>query len=188
MTIQKIADHYLEILKLIGEDPTREGLQDTPLRAAKALLDATSGLAQSPDDTVNNAIFKTHSTGMITVSHIPFFSTCEHHLMPFEGVVHIGYLPSGQVLGLSKIPRIVDLYARRLQIQELLTEQIATAIHSISEGRGTIVSITAKHSCMRARGIKSDGEMTTTVTLGEFDGHFQLQDHFWNSVRAATRH
>ncbi len=188
MTItDKIAGHYLEILKLLGEDPQREGLKATPLRAANALLDAVEGMTMSPADVVGNVLFKTSSQGMVVVAHIQFFSTCEHHLMPFEGVVHIGYIPNGSVLGLSKIPRIVQIFARRLQIQEQLTEQIADAILTSAAALGVFVAISAKHSCMRARGVKSDGEMITTFALGKFIDNAALQDQFWNSVRATSR-
>jgi len=179
---ENIAKHYHEILKLIGEDPTREGLVDTPMRAARALIDATCGTHQTAESIVNDAIFSTTSNGMITISAIPFFSTCEHHLMPFEGHVSIAYLPNGTLLGLSKIPRIVSMFAHRLQIQEQLTQQIADEIHRLSNGLGVIVTISAKHSCMRARGIKSEGTMTTTVALGQFLEYPLLQSQFWNSV------
>jgi len=184
----QIAAHYLEILKLIGETPSREGLLDTPLRAAKALIEAVEGMAQTPADVVGDAMFKTTSEGMVTVANIDFFSTCEHHLMPFQGSVHIGYLPNGQVLGLSKIPRIVDLFARRLQIQEQLTQQIGDAIMDIANAKGVIVTIVATHSCMRARGVKSEGEMITTYAVGQFKDTPVLQEQFWNSVRATPRH
>lgn len=187
MTIaEKIAAHYLEILKLLGEDPERDGLQSTPIRAANALLEATEGMNMTPEDVVGNVLFKTSSQGMVTVANIQFFSTCEHHLMPFEGLVHIGYIPHENVLGLSKIPRMVEMYARRLQIQEQLTEQIADAILTSASALGVFVAISAKHSCMRARGVKSDGEMVTTFASGKFFDNAPLQDQFWNSVRATS--
>lgn len=160
---------YLELLKAIGEDPSRQGLVDTPKRAAKALADLTEGYHQSLDDIVNNAIFDTGSQQIVLVKDIELFSLCEHHMLPFSGVCHIAYIPNGKVLGLSKFARIVDLYAKRLQIQEELTAQIANSIQDTIQPAAVAVIIKAKHLCMMMRGVeKQNSTMTTSVMLGGF--------------------
>lgn len=159
---------FEHILQEIGEDPTREGLVDTPKRAAKALQYLTKGYRESLDDIINEALFESNMSEMVIVKHIEMYSLCEHHLLPFFGACHIGYLPNGKVLGLSKIARIVDYYARRLQIQERLTVEIANCIESITGARGVAVVVEAKHLCMMMRGVeKQNSSMTTSVMLGE---------------------
>lgn len=159
---------YQTLLASIGEDPNREGLRDTPKRAASALTELTQGYKQSLDDVVNDAIYPTDLNEMVIVRDIELFSLCEHHLLPFFGVCHIGYIPNGKVLGLSKLARIVDMFAKRLQIQEQLTHEIAAAIEKIIQPSGVAVIIEAKHLCMLMRGVeKQQATMTTSVMLGE---------------------
>lgn len=162
-------DLYLQMLKAIGENPAREGLKDTPKRAAAAMEFLTSGYETELDELVNNAIFESGSDEMVIVRDIELFSLCEHHLLPFIGQAHVAYLPAGKVIGLSKIPRIVDMYARRLQIQESMTRQIAEAVQKVTGARGVAVVIESKHLCMMMRGVeKQNSSMTTSVMLGTF--------------------
>ncbi|NDC83147.1 GTP cyclohydrolase I FolE [bacterium] len=181
-TTEQIAFHISQILHLLGEDVTRPGLIDTPKRVAKALQDAVRGKQIDLRSIVGQATFETTSKNMVVVRNMPFFSTCEHHLMPFEGIVSVGYVPNGTVLGLSKIPRIVEKFSKQLQIQEELTCQIASAINDLAGAKGSIVVIRALHSCMRARGIQSDGEMVTTAVTGVFEDSATLRTEFWNTL------
>jgi GTP cyclohydrolase I len=160
---------YAQIIEKLGENPTREGLIDTPKRAAKAMQYLTSGYQQSLDSVVNNAVFSSDNDEMVVVKDIELYSLCEHHLLPFIGRCHIGYIPNGSVLGLSKFARITDMYARRLQIQENLTKQIADAVQSITNAQGVAVVIEARHMCMMMRGVqKQNSQMSTSVMLGSF--------------------
>lgn len=164
-----IAIHYRALLQSIGEDPNRDGLQRTPLRAAKALQYLTQGYQQNLDAVVNGAIFESHNDQMVITKDIEVYSLCEHHILPFIGKCHIAYLPTGKVIGLSKLARIADMYARRLQIQENLTDQIANAVESITAARGVGVIIEAKHMCMMMRGAhKQNSVMKTSTMLGRF--------------------
>lgn len=160
---------YLELIKSVGEDPEREGLRDTPKRAAKALKFLTQGYNQTLEEVTNDAIFQSEMDEMVIVKNIELYSLCEHHLLPFIGKCHVAYMPTGKVLGLSKIARIVDLYARRLQIQEKLTKQIAESIMQVTNASGVGVIIEAKHLCMMMRGVeKQNSVMTTSMMLGGF--------------------
>ena len=166
---QGLADAYLELLSGIGEDAGREGLRDTPRRAAKALAFLTQGYQQRLDDVVNNALFETNLDEIVLVKDIELYSLCEHHLLPFIGKCHVGYLPQGRVLGLSKVARIVDMFARRLQIQETLTQQIANTIMEVTSAAGVGVIVEAQHLCMSMRGVaKQHSTMKTSVMLGRF--------------------
>lgn len=159
--------HYEKIIEAIGDDPTREGLRDTPQRAANALQYMTKGYHEDIEEIINGALFASNMREMVIVQDIEMYSLCEHHLLPFLGKCHIGYIPNGQVLGLSKIARIVDYYARRLQIQERLTMEIASCIESITGALGVGVVIEAKHLCMMMRGVeKQNSVMKTSVMLG----------------------
>ena len=174
---------YLRLLEQIDEDPTRQGLQDTPKRAANALCFLTQGYKQSIDDIVNGALFDSDSDEMVIVKDIELYSLCEHHLLPFVGKCHVAYIPKGRVLGLSKIARIVDVFARRLQIQEQLTRQIAIAMTEITEAQGVAVIIEAKHLCMMMRGVeKQNSTMTTSAMQGVFREQPQTRAEFLNLV------
>jgi GTP cyclohydrolase I len=163
------ASIYLELLKSVGEDPARDGLVDTPKRAGQAMEYLTQGYGMDVAELVNGAIFETTNKDMILVKDIELYSLCEHHLLPFFGKCHVAYIPKTKVLGLSKVARIVDMYARRLQIQENLTHQIAQAILDVTDALGVAVVIEAKHLCMMMRGVeKQNSVMTTSCMLGIF--------------------
>ena len=160
---------FKTIIEQVGEDPSREGLLDTPDRAAKAMKFLTKGYQQTIEEVVNNALFDSDTNEMVVVQGIELYSMCEHHMLPFIGQCHVAYIPTGKVLGLSKIARIVDMFARRLQIQENLTKQIAEAIQEVTQASGVSVIIEAKHMCMMMRGVeKQNSIMKTSVMLGEF--------------------
>jgi GTP cyclohydrolase I len=161
--------HYREILLGLGEDPDREGLRDTPVRAAKAMRYLCHGYQQNLEEIVNGALFFSDNDEMVTVKDIELYSLCEHHLLPFIGKAHVAYIPTGKVLGLSKIARIVDMFARRLQIQENLTRQVADAVQRVTGAAGVAVVIEAQHMCMMMRGVeKQNSVMSTSVMLGAF--------------------
>lgn len=160
---------FRSILTQIGEDPERDGLLDTPGRAARAMEFLTRGYKQTLDEVVNNALFESDTSEMILVQDIELYSMCEHHMLPFIGKCHVAYMPTGKVLGLSKVARIVDMYARRLQIQENLTKQIAEAVQTVTGSTGVGVIIEAQHMCMMMRGVeKQNSLMKTSVMLGSF--------------------
>lgn len=162
-------DAFEKIIQDIGEDLTRPGLVDTPRRAAKAMQFLTQGYSQNIDDVINGALFPTTSSEMVIVRNIELYSLCEHHMLPFIGKCHVAYLPNQKVLGLSKVARIVDMYARRLQIQEHLTQQIAETILNVTSSKGVGVIIESQHMCMMMRGVeKQNSVMTTSCMLGAF--------------------
>lgn len=168
-SIDELTQAFNNVIEAIGEDPHREGLLRTPNRAAKALAFLTRGYQQDLDEVVNKALFSSNIEEIVVVKDIELYSLCEHHLLPFIGKCHVGYLPKGKVLGLSKVARVVDMYARRLQIQEKLTEQIAQAILSVTGAAGVGVIIEAQHLCMSMRGVgKQHSMMKTSVLLGDF--------------------
>nr|WP_300307944.1 GTP cyclohydrolase I FolE [Halomonas sp.] len=174
-----LANHYRNIIKELGEDPDREGLVDTPRRAAKAMQFLNRGYTQSLEEIVNGAVFSSETDEMVLVKDIELYSMCEHHLLPFIGKCHIAYLPNGKVLGLSKFARIVDMYARRMQIQENLTKQIADAVQSVTGARGVAVVIEARHLCMMMRGVeKQNSSMTSSVMLGSFRDKASTRQEF----------
>jgi GTP cyclohydrolase I len=167
--MKALSDLYSQVITELGEDVNREGLLDTPKRAAKAMQFLTSGYEQSLEDIVNNAVFSSDNDEMVVISDIEMYSMCEHHMLPFIGKVHIGYLPNGNVLGLSKFARITDMFSRRFQIQETLTKQIAEAVQEATGARGVAVVIEARHMCMMMRGVqKQNSSMSTSVMLGSF--------------------
>jgi GTP cyclohydrolase IA len=178
-----IAYHVREIVKLIGEDPTREGLRKTPERYEKALKFLTSGYHQNLDHVLNGATFSVCYDEMVVVKDIEFFSLCEHHLLPFFGKAHVAYLPQKRVIGLSKVARLVNMYARRLQIQERMTSQIAKAIEEKIDPQGVGVIIEARHLCMQMRGVeKQHGQAVTSAMLGAFRENKQTRDEFLSLV------
>ncbi|MGF6112889.1 GTP cyclohydrolase I FolE [Pseudomonas sp. ADAK2] len=164
-----LSQSYRDILIGLGENPDREGLQDTPMRAAKAMQYLCHGYEQTVEEIVNGALFSSDTDEMIIVADIELYSLCEHHMLPFIGKAHVAYIPTGKVLGLSKIARLVDMFARRLQIQENLTRQIADAVQHVTDAAGVAVVIEAKHMCMMMRGVeKQNSTMNTSVMLGAF--------------------
>lgn len=176
--------HFENIITTIGEDPQREGLLKTPKRAAKAFKFLTSGYQQSLDELINGALFESSADEMVIVDNIEFYSLCEHHLLPFTGTCHVGYLPNGKVLGLSKIARIIDYYAQRLQIQERLTKEIAQTIMDVTNAKGVAVIIEAKHFCMMMRGVKKQNSvMKTSVMLGEFRNSPLTRNEFLSLIK-----
>jgi GTP cyclohydrolase I len=160
--ISKLADTYRAVLDGIGEDAQREGLVKTPERVAKALAFMTSGMDTDPSDILTSALFTEDNDEMVIVRDIEVFSLCEHHMLPFFGKAHVAYIPDGKIVGLSKIPRVVDAYARRLQVQERLTEQIRDCIQDTLHPKGVAVVIEAQHLCMQMRGVEKQGCVTTT--------------------------
>ena len=174
-----IASHIEEVLSLVGEDPTREGLQRTPERWEKAMHYLTSGYQARLEDLVNGALFSVKFDEMVLVKDIEFFSLCEHHLLPFHGRMHVAYLPTEKVIGLSKIPRIVDMFARRLQVQERLTQEVAEAISAAVAPRGVAVMCEASHFCMMMRGVEKQCSSTvTSAMLGAFRSDKATRDEF----------
>ena len=165
----KIANLTNKLLEEIGEDPKREGLIKTPLRVAKAWIFFSNGYKQNLDDIINNAIFDEDSKDMVVVRDVEFFSLCEHHLLPFFGKAHVAYIPDGKVIGLSKIPRIIDMFSRRLQVQERLTRQISETVKDVLEPVGVAVIMEGQHMCMQMRGVEKQSSLATTSSmLGKF--------------------
>ena len=183
-----IAPLIYQILGKLGEDPERDGLANTPLRVDKALRFLTSGYGQDANQIVNGALFEVKYDEMVIVRDIEFFSMCEHHMLPFFGKMHVAYLPNKRVIGLSKIPRIVDMFARRLQIQERLTQQVAQTIEEIIQPVGVGVICEARHFCMMMRGVEKQhsGAMTSAM-LGAFRAHKKTRDEFLSLVNHRGR-
>jgi GTP cyclohydrolase I len=179
-----IAAAVREMLVGLGEDPTREGLEKTPERVEKALRFLTSGYGQDPDALLNKALFTVTYDEMVVVKDIDMFSMCEHHMLPFYGKAHVAYLPQGKVVGLSKIPRLVDMFARRLQVQERLTVQIAEAIRDKVKPRGVAVVIEAVHFCMMMRGVEKQNSVAiTSCMLGAFREQLQTREEFLSLIK-----
>lgn len=168
-TVTELAEHYKEIITLLGEDVNREGLIKSPERIAKAMLFFTQGYDQNPEEILRSAMFTEDYRQMVVVKDIEIYSLCEHHMCPFVGKAHVAYIPNGKIVGLSKIPRIVDAYARRLQVQERLTSQIKDCIQNTLNPLGVAVLIEAQHLCMSMRGVQKQNSVTTT---SEFTGAF----------------
>jgi len=170
---ERIAGHYREILGLTEENPDRQGLRDTPMRAAKAMQFLTKGYSEDPVQLLRDALFDEDYSQMVLVKDIELYSLCEHHLLPFFGKAHIAYIPSGRIVGLSKIPRIVDAFARRLQVQERLTNQIKDCLQETLRPEGVAVVIEAQHMCMQMRGVQKQNSVTTTSA---FHGQFLKEE------------
>ena len=177
---------YTKILEQIGEEPGREGLLKTPHRAARALQFLTEGYHQNVDEVLNGAIFTEEYDEMVIVKDIEFFSTCEHHILPFFGKCHVGYIPHNKIIGLSKIPRIVDIFSRRLQVQERLTREIAVALQEALNPLGVAVIMEAQHLCMMARGVqKQNAKMMTNVMLGVFRDEDSTRAEFMRCIQVS---
>ena len=182
---ESVADLVRKIIKIVGEDPEREGLRKTPERYEKALKFLTSGYHQNADSILNGATFSVCYDEMVVVKDIEFFSLCEHHLLPFFGKCHVAYLPNKRVIGLSKVARLVNMFARRLQIQERMTSQIAKAIEEKISPEGVGVIVEARHLCMQMRGVeKQHGQAVTSAMLGAFRHNKQTRDEFLSLARS----
>ena len=162
---KKLEDNTRNLLELLGEDPKREGLINTPKRVAKAWDFLTKGYNENLDDLINNAIFEGESKDMVIVKNIEFYSLCEHHMIPFYGKAHIGYIPNGKIIGLSKLARITDLFAQRLQVQERLTNQIAKCLQDVLNPKGVAVVLEGKHFCMLSRGVQKQNSIATSSSM-----------------------
>ena len=184
-TINQLADHYREILRLIGEDPDREGLVKPPVRAAKALYYITQGYRESAADVLRQAVFEYSGSRIVIVKDIEFYSMCEHHILPFFGKVSIGYVPSGKIVGLSKMARIVNAFARRLQVQERFTAELCTEIRRATGAAGVIVVCNAQHLCMKMRGVEKQESSTSTVDYnGCFEDEPNIRKEIFDSMRS----
>ena len=182
-TTDTIAQHVVTLLEQMGENPNREGLQRTPERVGKAMQFLTQGYGQDPEAILRSALFEEDYRQMVVVKDIPFYSLCEHHLLPFFGKAHIAYIPNGKITGLSKVARVVDVFARRLQVQERMTTQIKECIQNTLNPLGVMVVIEAEHLCMQMRGVQKSGAVTTT---SDFTGAFnrpETREEFMNLIR-----
>jgi GTP cyclohydrolase I len=180
--LEELADHYKDILTLLGEDTAREGLQKTPMRVAKAMQVLTRGYHMDAHKVLTDALFKEDYSQMVIVKDIDFFSLCEHHMLPFYGKAHVAYIPNGYITGLSKIARVVDIFAHRLQVQERMTQQIKDCIQDTLKPLGVMVVVEAKHMCMQMRGIEKQNAITTT---SDFSGAFnqaKTRQEFMNLI------
>lgn len=186
-TTDNLKERYSNILDLLGEDKSREGLVKTPERAAKAMQFLTQGYDQDPKDILKSAVFKEDYSEMVIVKDIELYSLCEHHILPFFGKAHIAYIPDGHIVGLSKIPRVVDAYARRLQVQERLTHEVLNAIQDTLKPHGVAVVIEAAHMCMMMRGVQKQNSVTTTSAFtGEFK-NVETRTEFLNLIGTRLR-
>lgn len=182
--VEKIAAHFEEIIKLLGEDSSREGLLKTPIRAAKALYKSTKGYRADAIEIANQAIFEHAGSKMIIVKDIEFYSFCEHHILPFFGRISIGYIPNGKMIGLSKLARIVNVYAQRLQVQERLTAEVCQSVANVLDAKGVIVVCNAQHLCMKMRGVEKQDSSTTTIDyIGDFESSNNLRNEFFESLK-----
>ena len=177
-----------DLLKAVGEDPHREGLKNTPDRVARMYAELLGGYSQEPSRVINNALFKVDYDEMVLVRDIEFYSLCEHHMLPFVGRAHVAYIPKGTVIGLSKIPRIVDMFARRLQIQERMTREIADFINETLEPHGVAVVVEAMHLCAMMRGVKKhDARMTTSAMFGSFRANIATRQEFLDNISRGSK-
>ena len=184
MNQKRVEELIRELLIEIGEDPDREGLIRTPERYAKAMEFLTKGYGEEPEKIINNAIFSSEANNMIICRDIEVYSLCEHHMLPFFGRCHVGYIPNGRIIGVSKVARIVDMFARRLQVQERLTREISSALSDILDARGVGVVMEARHLCMQMRGVeKQNSVMTTSSMLGSFRRELATRNEFTRLIR-----
>ena len=180
---EELAAHYKEIITLRGEDVNREGLLKTPLRVARAMQTLTRGYFQDPEATLREAMFEEKYNQMVIVKDIDFFSMCEHHMLPFYGKVHIAYIPNGFITGLSKIPRVVDIFSHRLQVQERFTQQIMDCIQNTLRPMGVMVVVEAEHMCMQMRGIEKQHSITTTSAFSGAFNQAKTREEFMNLIK-----
>jgi GTP cyclohydrolase I len=186
--ISTVSRIIYDLLKAVGEDPEREGLQKTPDRVARMYTELLSGYSMDPERIVNSALFNINYDEMVLVRDIEFYSLCEHHMLPFIGRAHVAYLPAGKVIGLSKIPRIVDMYARRLQVQERMTRQIADLLQSMLEPQGVAVVVESMHLCSMMRGVrKHDARMTTSAMHGAFRANLATRQEFLDNISRGSK-
>ena len=184
---KKLEANTRNLLELLGEDPKREGLINTPKRVAKAWDFLTKGYTENLDDLINNAIFEGESKDMVIVKNIEFYSLCEHHMIPFYGKAHIGYIPDGKIIGLSKLARITDLFAQRLQVQERLTNQIAQCLQDVLNPRGVAVVLEGKHFCMLSRGVQKQNSIATSSSmLGIFREKESTRNEFLKLIQMSN--
>jgi GTP cyclohydrolase I len=184
---QVIEESITRILRAVGEDPSREGLQFTPRRVARMYHELLGGYTMDPEALINGALFEVQYDEMVLVRDIEFFSLCEHHILPFMGRAHVAYIPNGRVIGLSKIPRVVDMYARRLQVQERLTRQIADFLRDLLQPQGVAVVVEAMHLCSMMRGVKKhDVRMTTSAMHGAFRSNLATREEFLANISRGT--
>jgi len=183
VNVDAAKDIVLELLKAVGEDPEREGLKNTPIRVARMYTELLSGYTANPERIVNGALFEVKYDEMVIVRDIEFYSLCEHHILPFIGRAHVAYIPDGKVIGLSKIPRIVDMYARRLQVQERMTRQIADFLRDLLKPQGVAVVVEGMHLCSMMRGVKKhDARMTTSAMHGAFRANLATRQEFLDNI------
>ncbi len=182
-TLEQLEYHYRSILSLLGEDPSREGLRNTPRRVAKAMMYLTQGYRQQAEEVVKSAVFEHAGSQIVIVRDIEFYSMCEHHILPFFGKVHIGYVPDGSMVGLSKIARLVEVFARRLQVQERLTKEICDSLYATLSTHGVIVMAEAQHLCMQMRGIEKQGSVTVTLEYAGCFSDSSMREEFLRLLR-----
>ena len=185
--LDELAAHYRKVLTLLGENPEREGLEKTPMRVAKAMQVLTRGYTQDPHKVLTDALFEEKYNQMVIVKDIDFFSMCEHHMLPFYGKAHVAYIPNGHITGLSKIARVVDIYAHRLQVQERLTEQVMQCINDTLKPQGVMVVVEAKHRCMQMRGVEKQNSITTTSAYSGVFGSSKTRNEFMDLLRGETK-
>ena len=185
--LDELAAHYRKVLTLLGENPEREGLEKTPMRVAKAMQVLTRGYTQDPHKVLTDALFEEKYNQMVIVKDIDFFSMCEHHMLPFYGKAHVAYIPNGHITGLSKIARVVDIYAHRLQVQERLTEQVMQCINDTLKPQGVMVVVEAKHMGMQMRGVEKQNSITTTSAYSGVFGSSKTRNEFMDLLRGETK-
>ena len=185
--LDELAAHYHEVLKLIGEDPEREGLVKTPMRVAKAMQVLTRGYTMDAHKVLTDALFEEKYNQMVIVKDIDFFSMCEHHMLPFYGKAHVAYIPNGYITGLSKIARVVDIFSHRLQVQERLTQRIKDCIQDTLKPMGVMVVVEAKHMCMQMRGVEKQNSITTTSAFSGAFEQAKTREEFMNLLRGESR-